>query len=87
VPGRWYGAPSSLPVIGQRLGWFRFRLATRPNGSTAWVRAADVTIAATPYRIVVNLAHEHLRLYRLGKQIMNAPAGIGTKQDPTPTGQ
>ena len=87
VPGRWYGSLSSLPVIGQRPGWFRVRLVTRPNGSTAWVRAADVTITDTPYRIVVNLAAEHLRLYRLGKQIMNAPAGIGTKQDPTPTGQ
>jgi hypothetical protein len=87
VPGRWYGSASSLPVIGQRPGWFRVRLVTRPNGSTAWVRAADVTITDTPYRIVVNLAAEHLRLYRLGKQIMNAPAGIGTEQDPTPTGQ
>jgi lipoprotein-anchoring transpeptidase ErfK/SrfK len=87
VPGRWYGGLSSLPVIGQRPGWFRVRLVTRPNGSTAWVRAADVTITDTPYRIVVNLAAERLRLYRLGRQIMNAPAGIGTKQDPTPTGQ
>jgi lipoprotein-anchoring transpeptidase ErfK/SrfK len=87
VPGRWYGSLSSLPVIGQRPGWFRVRLVTRPNGSTAWIRAADVIITDTPYRIVVNLAAEHLRLYRLGKQIMNAPAGIGTKQDPTPTGQ
>jgi lipoprotein-anchoring transpeptidase ErfK/SrfK len=86
VPGRWYGGPSSLPVIGQQPGWFRVRLVTRPNGSTAWVRAADVTITATPYRIVVDLASEHLRLYRLGKEIMNAAAGIGTKQDPTPTG-
>jgi lipoprotein-anchoring transpeptidase ErfK/SrfK len=87
VPGRWYGSLSSLPVIGQQPGWFRVRLVTRPDGSTAWVRAADVTITATPYRIVVNLAAEHLRLYRLGKQLMNAPAAIGTKQDPTPTGQ
>ena len=87
VRGRWYGGLSSLPVIGQRPGWFRVRLVTRPNGSTAWVRAADVTITDTPYRIVVNLAAERLRLYRLGRQIMNAPAGIGTKQDPTPTGQ
>jgi lipoprotein-anchoring transpeptidase ErfK/SrfK len=87
VPGRWYGGLSSLPVIGQRPGWFRVRLVTRPNGSTAWVRAADVTITDTPYRIVVDLAAERLRLYRLGRQIMNAPAGIGTRQDPTPTGQ
>jgi hypothetical protein len=87
VPGRWYGSLSSLPVIGQQPGWFKVRLVTRPNGSTAWVRAADVTTTATPYRIVVNLAAEHLRLYRLGKLIMDAAAGIGTKQDPTPTGQ
>jgi lipoprotein-anchoring transpeptidase ErfK/SrfK len=87
VPGRWYGSLSSLPVIGQRPGWFRVRLVSRPNGSTGWVRAADVTITDTPYRIVVNLAAEHLRLYRLGKQIMDAPAGVGTRQDPTPTGQ
>jgi L,D-transpeptidase catalytic domain len=87
VAGWWYGGLSSLPVIGQRPGWFRVRLVTRPNGSTAWVRAADVTITDTPYRIVVNLAAERLRLYRLGRQIMNAPAGIGTEQDPTPTGQ
>jgi lipoprotein-anchoring transpeptidase ErfK/SrfK len=87
VPSRWYGGLSSLPVVGRQPGWFRVRLVTRPNGSTAWVRAADVTITATPYRIVVNLAAEHLRLYRLGKEIMNAAAGIGTKQDPTPTGQ
>src|SRR3984957_2791479 len=68
VPGRWYGSPSALPVIGQHPGWFRVRLVPPPNGSTAWVRAANVTITATPYRIVVSLAAEHLRLYRLGKQ-------------------
>ena len=87
MPGGWYGSLSSLPVIAQRPGWFRVRLVTRPNGSTGWVRAADVTITDTPYRIVVNLAAEHLRLYRLGKQIMDAPAGVGTRQDPTPAGQ
>jgi hypothetical protein len=36
------------------------------------------TITDTPYRIVVYLAAGHRRLYRLGKQIMHAPAGIGT---------
>jgi len=87
VPARWYGARSSLPVIGRRAGWYEVRLATRPNGSTAWVHAADVTITATPYRVIVNLTTRHLQLLRLGKQIMNAPAAIGTKQDPTPEGQ
>ena len=63
------------------------RLATRPNGSSAWVREADVTVAATPYWISVDLATRHLALFRLGQQIMSAPAGVGTGEDPTPPGQ
>jgi len=86
IPARWYGAVSALPVIGQQPGWYEVRLATRPNGSTAWVRAADVTITSTPYQVVVNLATRHLELLRAGKVIMDTPAGIGTAQDPTPTG-
>ncbi len=86
VSARWYGARSSLPVIGHRPGWYEVRLVTRPNGSTAWVRAADVTITATPYQIIVDLATRHLRLLRSGKLVMNALVAIGTKQDPTPAG-
>lgn len=86
VAARWHGARSALPVIGSRPGWYKVRLVTRPNGSAAWVRAADVTVTGTPYRIVVNLMTRHLKLFRLGRQIMNAPAAIGTSQDPTPVG-
>jgi lipoprotein-anchoring transpeptidase ErfK/SrfK len=87
VPARWYGAVSALPVISQRPGWYKVRLATRPDGSTAWVRSADVTITSTPYRVVIDLATKHIKLLRAGKVVMDAPAGIGTVQDPTPAGQ
>jgi hypothetical protein len=86
VAARWYGARTVAPVIGQRPGWYRIRLATRPNGSTAWVRASDVTITRTPYQIEVSLATRHLRLLRSGQVIMDVPAGVGTKLDPTPAG-
>jgi hypothetical protein len=87
VPAQWYGVRSALPVIAQRPGWYQVRLPTRPNGSTAWIRAAGVTITATPYRIEISLATRHLRLLRSGKVVLNGPAGVGTKDDPTPTGQ
>jgi hypothetical protein len=87
VPALWYERPSALPVIGMTPGWVRIRLATRPNGSTAWVRDADLTFSETPYRIVVNLASMHLELLRTGHVVMDAPAGIGTGTDPTPPGQ
>jgi lipoprotein-anchoring transpeptidase ErfK/SrfK len=87
IPASWYSAPSALPVIGQEPGWLRVRLATRPNGATAWVRRSDVTVTSTPYRIVINLATKHLQLLQVGKPVMDAPAGVGAAQDPTPAGE
>jgi lipoprotein-anchoring transpeptidase ErfK/SrfK len=86
VPGSWFGAPSALPVLAQEDGFLDVRLAQRPNGSTIWIPAADATLSVTPYRIVVDLATEHLVLYDAGSVVLDAPAGIGTAADPTPTG-
>lgn len=86
VPGSWFGAPSALPVIAQDNGYLEVRLAQRPNGSTAWIAASGATLSATPYRIVVDLADTHLMLYREGRLVLDTPAGVGTAQDPTPTG-
>ena len=87
VPGTWQGAPSVLPVLASRPGWYDVRLAQRPNGSRAWVLARDVTVATTPYRIVIDLASTHLTLYRDGRRVLSTPVGIGTPRDPTPTGR
>jgi lipoprotein-anchoring transpeptidase ErfK/SrfK len=86
VPASWYGYPSVLPVIATAPNWVEVRLAQRPNQSTTWVPAKDVTFSITPYQIVVNLATEHLAVYQLGQEILNFPAGIGAPDDPTVTG-
>ena len=86
VPGSWHGYPSVLPVIAQTAGWLEVRLAQRPNESTAWVRTADVSLSTTPYRIVIDLTTRHLEVYQSGKKIDEFPAGIGTPDDPTVTG-
>jgi lipoprotein-anchoring transpeptidase ErfK/SrfK len=87
VPGEWYKAASVLPVIAQRPGWVEVRLAQRPNESTTWVPVGDVTLAHDAYKIVIDLSTEHLQLFKSGKQVANFPAGIGTVDDPTPTGE
>jgi lipoprotein-anchoring transpeptidase ErfK/SrfK len=86
VPGEWYKAASVLPVIARRPGWVEVRMAQRPNETTTWVRTSDVTLASDPYRIVINLTTKHLQLQKNGKPIADLPAGIGTTDDPTPTG-
>lgn len=87
VPASWYGRPSVLPVLATRPGWVEVRLAKRPNGSTAWLPAGDVTLGRTPYRIVVNNTTAQLALYERGRLVFAAPAGVGTADDPTPTGE
>jgi lipoprotein-anchoring transpeptidase ErfK/SrfK len=87
VPASWYGRPSVLPVVATRPGWVQVRLAQRPNGSTAWLPASDVTLGRTPYRIVVNNTTAQLALYDRGRLVFAAPAGVGTADDPTPTGE
>ena len=86
VPATWHGAASVLPVIGSRDNWVEVRLAQRPNESTAWVQASEVTFSSTPYRMVVDLATTHLQLYKSNSLLMSAPIGIGIPQSPTPTG-
>lgn len=87
VPDQWFGYPSVLPVVATRPGWVQVRLAQRPDGSTAWLRASDVTLSTTPYRIVIDLATTRLALYDRGQLVFSAPAGVGALDDPTPPGQ
>jgi lipoprotein-anchoring transpeptidase ErfK/SrfK len=87
VPEQWYGYPSILPVISTAPGWLEVRMAQRPDGSTAWIPAADAILSTTSYRIVVNLADTKLTLYDNGRAVFTAPAGVGAPDDPTPPGQ
>jgi lipoprotein-anchoring transpeptidase ErfK/SrfK len=87
IPGSWYGYPSVLPVIASVPNWVEVRLAQRPNESTAWVPQGDVTLGVTPFKVVVDLTTMHLTVFENGNEIDDFPAGIGTPDDPTVTGQ
>jgi L,D-transpeptidase catalytic domain len=86
VPATWRGVQSVLPVVATQPGWVEVRLAQRPNGSTAWLPASDVTLSSTRYLITIDLATMRLTLYFANRKVFSAPAGIGTLTDPTPTG-
>jgi lipoprotein-anchoring transpeptidase ErfK/SrfK len=86
IPASWEDRPSVLPVLGTAPGWVQVRLAQRPNGSTAWLPASDVKLSSTPYVIVIDLATTRLTMYKHGRRMFTAPAGVGTVSDPTPPG-
>ena len=59
------------------------------NGSTAWVRAEDVTTTVPAYAVDVSLSARDLSLVQVstGAVILTSPVGIGAPSTPTPTGE
>ena len=76
-----------LPVIGQRPGWTQVLLPSRPNGSTGWVRTAQVERRTTPYLVRVHLGSRRLELYADGALVGSWPVAVGAPETPTPSGR
>src|SRR5512142_3541154 len=81
------GGPRVLLVVGGTAGWWQVLLLVRPNGSTGWVRDADVTIATTGYRIDVARRAHRLRVYDGNRLVADEPIAVGTADTPTPGGR
>jgi lipoprotein-anchoring transpeptidase ErfK/SrfK len=85
------GRPARFMVTGgyrdaRGAEWVRVQLATRPNGTTAWVPRRDVRLSATHYRVRVDLSARRLDLYRDGRLVARHRAGVGMAAYPTPMG-
>jgi lipoprotein-anchoring transpeptidase ErfK/SrfK len=80
------GAPLVFLVQEQRPGWLRVLLPVRPNGSSGWIRAAQVRLSHHDFRIVVALGAHTITVYRGTRIIDREPVGIGRKETPTPGG-
>jgi lipoprotein-anchoring transpeptidase ErfK/SrfK len=81
------GAPLVFLVEEQEGEWLKVLLPIRPNGSTGYVKAADVTLAENPYSIDVKLAEHRLIVTKGDEVIADEPIGVGTASTPTPGGK
>ena len=87
------GVPTVFAVRGQRLAsdcrpaWYRVQLPLKPNGTTGWVRATDVELAAVTTRVVVDLSERSVALFDRGRLVLETRAAIGAPATPTPTGR
>ena len=83
---------STFLIIGedrdaQGRDWYQIRLPIRPNGSTGWVRATEVTTATVMYSMSIDLSDHRLDLYEAGQLKNSYPVGVGTGDNPTPPGE
>jgi len=82
----WEGLPLVFLVQQRQGDWLEVQLNTRPNQTTAWVRATDVSLRSTSQRIVVSLASRSLTVYDDQAVVLEAPVAVGTSSTPTPRG-
>jgi hypothetical protein len=67
--------------------WLKIRLPKRPNGRTGWVTANSMGDLSTVHtQLVVNRTTLRVTLYKNGKQIFQAPVGVGKSSTRTPSG-
>ena len=68
-------------------GWIRVLLPVRPNGSTGWIRASDVELTATTYRVTIELGEHLITVYNGDEVVLQEAAAIGKPETPTPPGR
>jgi lipoprotein-anchoring transpeptidase ErfK/SrfK len=81
-----YGQPLTFLVLDQQDNWVKVALPVRPNGSSGWVNAEQVSLKQTPYRLDVALAAHELRLFKDDELQQTFPIGVGKSETPTPGG-
>lgn len=80
------GAKLVLLVTAIQSGWIQAYIPQRPNESTAWVPAQDVSMSTVPCHIAVGISAHSLVLYCNNAPVFQAVVATGAPSSPTPTG-
>ncbi|MGH3319728.1 MAG: L,D-transpeptidase [Streptosporangiaceae bacterium] len=81
------GAQLVFLVESRQPHWVKVLLPVRPNDGEGWVRAGQVTLSSTAYRIDVWLDRHRVVVHHDDKTIMRTTAAVGKHSTPTPTGR
>ncbi len=82
----YFGNPLTMQVIEQHGDWLKVLIQARPNHTEGWVKASDVTLSSTTYRMELSLADRHLTVYDGDKVVAETDVVIGKDTTPTPLG-
>jgi lipoprotein-anchoring transpeptidase ErfK/SrfK len=66
--------------------WLQVQINTRPNGATAWINSADVTVRTVPNHILIELGARRLTVFHGDEAIWSTSVAPGKASSPTPTG-
>lgn len=80
------GQREAFLVLNQQPGWYQVEVPVRPNGTTGWIRASDVTTRQDPWYITVSQSQFQLTLYKNGQVQNTFTVAVGVPATPTPNG-
>lgn len=82
----YYKNPLVVEVLENQGDYMKVLITARPNHTTGWIKADDVTIAATEYRMELDLSTFHLKVFRGADVFIETDVVIGKDSTPTPVG-
>jgi hypothetical protein len=82
-----FGFRRAFLVLSENGEFLQVLLPERPNGSTGWLRAADVAVEHVDHEIRIDLAARALRWTELGKVVIDTQIAVGSPVYPTPPGR
>lgn len=82
----YYKNPLVVEVLENQGEWMKVLITARPNHTTGWIKADDVTIAATEYRMELDLSTFHLKVFKGADLFVETDVVIGKDSTPTPVG-
>ena len=82
-----FGFRQSFLVLDDQGDSLRVLVPGRPNGSTGWIRRADVELQTVDHEIDVDLEARTLTLRLADDIVLETPIAIGAPDAPTPTGR
>jgi hypothetical protein len=84
-----FGGELALLVTAGAEGdeWLEVSVPTRPNGTRAWIRAADVTFRTHHMRAEVSLGRRTVRVWNGDELLVESVAVVGARSTPTPLGR
>lgn len=78
--------PLVMQVVEQHGDWLKVLIQARPNHTEGWVKASDVDVTSTTYRMELSLADRHLTVYDGDEVVAQTDVVIGKDTTPTPLG-
>ena len=79
--------PLVVEVLENQGDWLRVMVTARPNHTEGWVKADDVELGTTDYRLELDLSTYTLRVYKGPSVFLETTVAIGRESTPSPVGK